>query len=299
MIARERTGCFRAVAVGDSPAPWWGSRCWPSARSSRPGSWTCSCRDCPRGSRPAPFGHATIQRIRGDVHLDAVEIVHETTGQERVVDTPVVFSFIGALRRTDWLPPEIERGARGFIRTGAGLVQSSPWTSRRQPFLLQTSRPGVFAAGDVRSGSVKRVASAVGEGAMVVQFVHEVLEEVQGPEDRQIQGRRSCPPRSDGAPRTSGLPRPWHHGAELLDGEDTEHDEGRHGRQLRDKERRLGLRRRQPVQGRHLLERPGRPGRRRSGRARARRPSRRSRARFPRVAGHRAPRSRRAAPPAR
>ena len=112
MIARERTGCFRAVAVGDSPAPWWGSRCWPSARSSRPGSWTCSCRDCPRGSRPAPFGHATIQRIRGDVHLDAVEIVHEKTGQERVVDTPVVFSFIGALRRTDWLPRR-SNGAHG------------------------------------------------------------------------------------------------------------------------------------------------------------------------------------------
>ena len=72
--------------------------------------------------------------------------------------------------------------------------------------MLQTSRPGVFAAGDVRSGSVERVASAVGEGAMVAQFVHEVLEEVQGPEDPQIQGRRSCPPRSDGAPERQGYP---------------------------------------------------------------------------------------------
>jgi thioredoxin reductase (NADPH) len=94
------------------------------------------------------------------------------------VETPAVFSFIGAVPRTDWLPPEIERDAGGFIRTGATLAQSPHWTSRRPPFLLETSRPGVFAAGDVRSGSVKRVASAVGEGSMVVQFVHEVLEKM-------------------------------------------------------------------------------------------------------------------------
>ena len=61
------------------------------------------------------------------------------------------------------------------MRTGANLMQSPHWTTRRQPFLVETSRPGVFAAGDVRSGSVKRVASAVGEGAMAVQFVHEYL----------------------------------------------------------------------------------------------------------------------------
>ena len=75
--------------------------------------------------------------------------------------------------RTEWLPPEIERDAKAFVRTGAALAQSLHWTARRPPFLLETSRPGVFAAGDVRSGSVKRVASAVGEGAMAVQFVHE------------------------------------------------------------------------------------------------------------------------------
>jgi thioredoxin reductase (NADPH) len=79
---------------------------------------------------------------------------------------------------TDWLPPEIERDPKGFIRTGVALAQSPHWTARRQPFLLETSRPGVFAAGDVRSGSVKRVASAVGEGAMAVQFVHEYLKEM-------------------------------------------------------------------------------------------------------------------------
>ena len=122
--------------------------------------------------------NTTIRRMHGDGHLASVEIVNEKTGQERTVETPAVFSFIGAVPRTDWLPPEIERDAAGFIRTGAALAQSPHWASRRQPFLLETSRPGVFAAGDVRSGSVKRVASAVGEGSMVVQFVHEYLKEM-------------------------------------------------------------------------------------------------------------------------
>ena len=111
-------------------------------------------------------------------HLGAVETVNGKTGQDRTVETPAVFSFIGAVPRTDWLPKEIETYTKGFVRTGAALAQSPSWTARRQPFLLETSRPGVFAAGDVRSGSVKRVASAVGEGAMAVQFVHEYLKEM-------------------------------------------------------------------------------------------------------------------------
>jgi thioredoxin reductase (NADPH) len=104
-----------------------------------------------------------------------VDIVNGKTGEERTIETPGVFSFIGADPRTSWLPPEIERDGKGFVRTGTELARSPHWTAARQPFLLETSRPGVFAAGDVRSGSVKRVASAVGEGAMAVQFVHECL----------------------------------------------------------------------------------------------------------------------------
>jgi thioredoxin reductase (NADPH) len=113
--------------------------------------------------------------MNGGAHLESVDIIDSKTGQERTVSTPGVFSFIGAEPRTNWLPPEIERDERGFVRTGADLARSQHWTSPRQPFLLETSRPNVFAAGDVRSGSVKRVASAVGEGAMAVQFVHECL----------------------------------------------------------------------------------------------------------------------------
>ncbi len=86
-----------------------------------------------------------------------------------------LFSFIGAVPRTEWLPPEIDRDAKDFVQTGPAVAQSPRWTVSRQPFLLETSRPGVFAAGDVRAGSVKRVSSAVGEGAMAVQFVHEYL----------------------------------------------------------------------------------------------------------------------------
>ena len=119
--------------------------------------------------------NTTIRQMNGNGHLDSVDIVNSQTGEERTVETLGVFSFIGADPRTSWLPPEIERDEKGFVRTGSDLARSPHWTSRRQPFLLETSRPGVFAAGDVRSGSVKRVASAVGEGAMAVQFVHECL----------------------------------------------------------------------------------------------------------------------------
>src|SRR5436305_11351911 len=116
--------------------------------------------------------------MSGNNNLAAIECANNKTGEVRTVETPAVFSFIGAVPRTDWLPPEIERDAKGFVLTGPALAQSPHWTARRQPYLLETSRPGVFAAGDVRAGSVKRVASAVGEGAMAVQFVHEYLKEM-------------------------------------------------------------------------------------------------------------------------
>ena len=119
--------------------------------------------------------NTTIQRVDGNSHLQSVEILNGVTKEKRTVETPAVFSFIGATPRTDWLPVEIERDEKGFVRTGSALKNSPYWTESRSPLLLETSRPGVFAAGDVRSGSSKRVAAAVGEGAMSVQFVHEYL----------------------------------------------------------------------------------------------------------------------------
>ena len=118
---------------------------------------------------------AEICRMLGSQRLEAVEIKGRRTGETRTVRTSAVFTFIGAIPCTDWLPAEIETDSKGFVKTGR-LVSASPyWTARREPFLLETSRPGVFAAGDVRLGSIKRVASAVGEGSMAVQFVHEYL----------------------------------------------------------------------------------------------------------------------------
>jgi thioredoxin reductase (NADPH) len=122
--------------------------------------------------------NTAIQRVNGNGHLESVDLVVGAARQERTLETPAVFSFIGVTPRTDWLPAHIERDAKGFVTTGPALAQSPQWKTARMPFLLETSQPGVFAAGDVRSGSVKRVASAVGEGAMSVQFVHEYLKEM-------------------------------------------------------------------------------------------------------------------------
>ena len=117
-----------------------------------------------------------IYHMLGEQRLEAVEIKSHRTNETRTVRTPAVFTFIGAIPCTGWLPPEIETDAKGFVKTGRLVADSPYWTAEREPFLLETSRPGVFAAGDVRLGSIKRVASAVGEGAMAVKFVHEYLD---------------------------------------------------------------------------------------------------------------------------
>jgi thioredoxin reductase (NADPH) len=126
---------------------------------------------------PGIRSKTAIKQVNGNDHLESVDIVVDGTLQ-RTVETPALFSFVGVTPRTDWLPDEIERDSKGFVRTGAALAQSRHWKTRRMPLLLETSQPGVFAAGDVRSGSVKRVASAVGEGAMSVRFVHEYLQQI-------------------------------------------------------------------------------------------------------------------------
>ncbi len=119
-----------------------------------------------------------MRRMEGEARFQNVEVVDGRTGQTKRLRVPALFSFIGAEPRTDWLPVEIEKDANGFVRTGPSVQGSAHWTARRAPLLLETSRACVFAAGDVRSGSVKRVASTVGEGAMAVQFVHEYHREM-------------------------------------------------------------------------------------------------------------------------
>ncbi len=119
-----------------------------------------------------------VRRIVGNSRVGAVEVVNRKSGETRTSHTSALLSFIGATPGTEWLPPEIEKHEDNFVRTGRELAQSPLWKAKRSPFLLETSGPGVFAAGDVRSGSVKRVASAVGEGAMAVRFVHEYLKDM-------------------------------------------------------------------------------------------------------------------------
>lgn len=120
--------------------------------------------------------NSEIVRMRGNAFLAEADVRDRKSGEENTVVTQAVFSFIGATPRTDWLPDEIQKDARGFVVTGASIT--GPRAPGRDPFHLETSRRGVFAAGDVRSGSIKRVASAVGEGSMAIQFVHEYLKEM-------------------------------------------------------------------------------------------------------------------------
>lgn len=122
--------------------------------------------------------HTEITQIRGDDCLHSIEISNRKTGERRSINVTAVFTLIGSVPRTDWLPQEIETDDKGFIQTGLAAADSAGWSAGRQPFLLETSRPGVFAAGDVRLGSIKRVASAVGEGAMAVQMIHQYLAEI-------------------------------------------------------------------------------------------------------------------------
>ena len=120
---------------------------------------------------------ATVSAVEGNGHLTGIS-VRNGSGQETRLNTPALFMFIGADPNTNWLSGCIELDARGFVLTDQQLPREIAGNARwsaigRTPFLLETSLPGVFAAGDVRSGSVKRCASAVGEGAIAVSFVHQ------------------------------------------------------------------------------------------------------------------------------
>ena len=125
--------------------------------------------------------HTEVLATHGTDHLERVTLVDRESGREYDEDTNWLFVFIGALPRTDWLGDAVVRDAKGFVVTGPDLQHADHagrWSLTRAPFALETSVPGVFAAGDVRLDSMKRVASAVGEGAMSVYLVHRYLETV-------------------------------------------------------------------------------------------------------------------------
>jgi thioredoxin reductase (NADPH) len=126
--------------------------------------------------------HASVAEVHGETHLEEVSVLCSDTNKLERVPASAMFIFIGALPRTDWLAGTIERDERGFILTGPDLMHGGErpkgWTLDRDPFLLETNVPGIFGVGDVRHGSVKRVASGVGEGSVGVQFIHQYLSKV-------------------------------------------------------------------------------------------------------------------------
>ena len=120
-----------------------------------------------------------IHELDGDIHLERVKWRNSRTGEVEVKPIRHVFSMTGAVPNTAWVEHCLVRDDKGFLKTGSDLtaddLAGAEWPSQRSPYLLETSTPGIFAVGDVRSGSVKRVASAVGEGSISVQLVHKAL----------------------------------------------------------------------------------------------------------------------------
>ncbi|MGB3184162.1 MAG: FAD-dependent oxidoreductase [Cyclobacteriaceae bacterium] len=128
------------------------------------------------------LGETEVTKACGEDHLQKVVLKNNTTGEEREEPADSLFIFIGARPYTDWLEGTVLKSKRGFVMTGRELQRCDDydkvWKLSREPYLLETSVPGIFAAGDVRSGAMNRIASAVGEGAMAIKLVHQYLGEV-------------------------------------------------------------------------------------------------------------------------
>jgi thioredoxin reductase (NADPH) len=131
-----------------------------------------------------------VAAVHGVDSLEAIDVRDSTTGETSQIESGGLFIFIGADAETSWLPPEIALDSRGYVLTGSDM-RAEHWALDRDPFLLETSVPGIFACGDVRFGPVKRVAAAVGEGSMAIAFVHQYLKELD-PADgtRQVASAR-------------------------------------------------------------------------------------------------------------
>jgi thioredoxin reductase (NADPH) len=128
------------------------------------------------------WANASVVEAHGDTRLEEISVLCSDTNKVERVPASSMFIFIGAQPRTDWLGTLVERDERGFLLTGPDLIRDGEhpkgWPLDRDPFLLETNVPGIFAVGDVRRGSVKRVASGVGEGSVAVQFIHQYLSKV-------------------------------------------------------------------------------------------------------------------------
>jgi thioredoxin reductase (NADPH) len=122
-----------------------------------------------------------VVAVGGEEQLEAIEVTDRWTGTTSRRDATVVFVLIGAKAATEWLPAEIARDEHGFVLTGTDAIKAGQWKHDRQPFPLETSAPGIFAVGDIRSGSVNRVAAAVGEGGVAVALVHRYLQHSSRP----------------------------------------------------------------------------------------------------------------------
>ena len=120
--------------------------------------------------------HSEVVAAQGDEQLGSIEILDRTTGTTSQRDAKVLFVLIGAEAATDWLPSEISRDNHGFIVTGSDATGAGEWQADREPFALETSAAGIFAVGDIRSGSVKRVAASVGEGGVAIALLHRYLQ---------------------------------------------------------------------------------------------------------------------------
>jgi thioredoxin reductase (NADPH) len=125
-----------------------------------------------------------VAAAHGDASLEAIEVRNNETEETARMDSGGLFVFIGADAETAWLPSEIALDARGFVLTGSDVAAAGRWDLDRDPYLLETNVPGIFACGDVRFGPVKRVASAVGEGSMAIAFVHQYMKEQDAESER-------------------------------------------------------------------------------------------------------------------
>ena len=121
-----------------------------------------------------------VTAVHGGSSLRAIDVHDAATGGTTLIGSGGLFLFIGADPQTEWLPAEIARDHRGFVLTGADMRGADRWELDRDPYLLETSVPAIFACGDVRLGPVKRVAAAVGEGSMAIAFVHQYLRHTLG-----------------------------------------------------------------------------------------------------------------------